>query len=635
MKKRKLTNGKVVGKIFLWIFVSLFGMFLLACIFNIFMGTYKKLNHFQTFWNSTLLVIKKTKYAYSLMSLALVFGLGLFLFWKELKNWAKDLWARMTSQTSKDWIYNCATHEGSKKELNNLFRHQIADDTEANWLLTFSKNRKWWYVNDLDQNAIVNGPPGSGKTQRIIIPNIEFMAHLGYENKPNMIITDPKKEVIQFVGKTLENNDYKIYTIDFSNPEKSLTWNPLSAAYNCVHSEKTNDLNLDINHAYEIINNTVEALDWNISTGENSMWTNNAKNVIVIIAKFLLLLSIDEPNLVNKNQFNFETIANMLSINNFRWNPVKNDISKWILYAKKQAEKKSYYWDSLYSEITGLPLTTVDTLNGIFANATSVLSIFRKNEIIKPILRDSYIFNLKKIVSSEKPFAIFIHYPDHKPAFHFLVSMLIDQVYQTLIEKANKSENLKLKRKTFFLLDECGNLPQIPRFDNKLTISRSRNVFFMLILQDYHQLKKYSHGNDEVDKVLKSACQLVYFLASGDKNTLKEFSESLGTKEVVSKSYTSSDKGSSQTESTKTKPVMDVKELETKKPEHLIIKKPGVKPLMLKTNLAFECFINDKYSYLKPEQVKLDNKHYEAFNLIDVEKQLFVKINALQKEGET
>jgi hypothetical protein len=48
------------------------------------------------------------------------------------------------------------------------------------------------------------------------------MAHLGYENKPNMIITDPKQEIIQFVGKTLENNDYKIYTIDFSNPEKSL-----------------------------------------------------------------------------------------------------------------------------------------------------------------------------------------------------------------------------------------------------------------------------------------------------------------------------------------------------------------------------------------------------------------------------
>jgi CDS5 len=56
----------------------------------------------------------------------------------------------------------------------------------------------------------------------VILPNIEFMVQLGHDKKPHLIISDPKKEIIKFTGKLLEENDYKIYAIDFSNPKLSL-----------------------------------------------------------------------------------------------------------------------------------------------------------------------------------------------------------------------------------------------------------------------------------------------------------------------------------------------------------------------------------------------------------------------------
>ncbi|GAA8716915.1 hypothetical protein oki361_23900 [Helicobacter pylori] len=48
------------------------------------------------------------------------------------------------------------------------------------------------------------------------------MSQLTLKNKANFIVTDPKKEIIQFTGKTLEENEYNIYALDFSNPKLSL-----------------------------------------------------------------------------------------------------------------------------------------------------------------------------------------------------------------------------------------------------------------------------------------------------------------------------------------------------------------------------------------------------------------------------
>lgn len=85
----------------------------------------------------------------------------------------------------------------------------------------------------------------------------------------------------------------------------------------------------------------------------------------------------------------------------------------------------------------------------------------------------------------------------------------------------------KLDRKWLFLLDEAGNLPKIINLDNKVTISRSRNIFFQFVLQDYNQLKKYNDKVDGVDKTIRSNLQFTYFLNSNDEDTLKELSERL------------------------------------------------------------------------------------------------------------
>ncbi|WP_153986905.1 type IV secretory system conjugative DNA transfer family protein [Metamycoplasma hominis] len=620
-EQEKLSKSKIIGKTLLSIIVSTFLFFVLTFIINVFMGQNKNPGHFKLFWNSTVTLLKTKPDIFVYIGLGISILVFCFIFWRQIKSLGKKISKYLFgARASQNWLWNYQLGEGSKTKYNKLFRKMINAETEPNWLFTFDKTQKYWYVNDKDDNSIVNGPPGSGKTHRIILPNIEFMAQLDYSKKPNLIISDPKKEIIKFTGGLLTENDYKIYVIDFSDPKLSLKWNPLSYAWDlAVDGEKFKNLTFEerINKSLEVINNVIESLNWGKAVNGN-MWISQAKKTLIVITNFLLLLGIDDKNIIHKNNFNFETIASLL--NTSHWENDKT-ISAWILYAKKRAlDDNNYYWKKIYNNIEDLSKTPKETFGGILAEAQSVLNVFNNDENLKMVLRDTESFNLVDIVSDPKPFAIFIHYPDHKPTSHFLVSMLVEQIYQSLIEQANKNDNLKLDRKAFFLLDEFGNLPVVVNFDNKLTICRSRNIFFMLVVQDYNQIKKYNIYGEGTAQVIKNSCQVVYFLASNDEQTLNDISKALGTKEVKSKSYTTSDNHSSSTESEKSKPVMEVAELKSKKPDDLIIIKNGYKPLLIKTLLAYKYFPNDNYVYTRNESKLLTNADFELFDIRSLEK---------------
>ena len=626
MGDEKISKGKIIGKVILALICCVFLFFVFAFIVNALVGKNKSPANYKLFWNSTVNIIKRKTNMFVYVGIAIVILSFGFIFWRQFKVLGKKISNYIFGgKASQNWLWNYQLNEGSKAKYNKLFKKPIDEKTEANWLFTFTKSQKYWYVNDKDDNAIVNGPPGSGKTHRVILPNIEFMAQLDYAKKPHLIISDPKKEIIKFTGKLLEENDYKIYAIDFSNPQLSLKWNPLSYAWDLVKNEtKFHNLSIKerINKALEVINNVIESLNWGKAINGN-MWISQAKKALIVITNFLLFLGIDDEKLIHKNNFNFETIASMLNVSH--WENDKKT-SSWIIYAKKRAlSDNNYYWKKIYNNIEDLSKTPKETLGGILAEAQSVLNVFNNDENLKMILRDTDSFDLVNIVSDNKPFAIFIHYPDHKPISHFLVSMLIEQIYQALIEEANKKINLKLDRKVFFLLDEFGNLPVVVNFDNKLTICRSRNIFFMLVVQDYNQIKKYNIYGEGTAQVIKNSCQVVYFLASNDEQTLNDISKALGTKEVKSKSYTLSNNNSSSTESEKSKPVMEIAELKAKKPEDLIIIKNGYKPILIKTLLAYKYFINDNYIYTKNESKLIRNADFELFDIRKLEKLIWLK----------
>ena len=72
-----------------------------------------------------------------------------------------------------------------------------------------------------NNNDMIIGCSGSGKTGGYVIPNIR--QHYG-----SMIITDTKGQLFRMLSGELEKAGYKVFLIDFSEPERSMRYNPLS-----------------------------------------------------------------------------------------------------------------------------------------------------------------------------------------------------------------------------------------------------------------------------------------------------------------------------------------------------------------------------------------------------------------------
>lgn len=505
------------------------------------------------------------------------------------------------NKTTSNWFWNQKTKQGSYWKYKKQFLSKNYDN--PNWLISFKKS-KWrpnkkikWYANDKksDINALIIGATGSGKTQKILLPNLLYNMNLDKEHKPCFVITDPKKEIIQFVGKKLEDNGYKIYAIDFLEPKFSLKWNPLSDILEDINNAKdTKEFEEVFLKGIQNINNVIESLAWS-KEDDGKIWNQLGKQTSSTIIKFLLYLNLENPKILPKEHFNLTTACSFFDQS--LWTPE----AKWIKFLQQKAnDKDSKYqqeWSEVFVKVQQFINLPKETFGSVFATTISAFKIFTEDKIIQEMTKETISFNLNKISKSNTPYAIFINYPDHRRENHFLVSLLIEQIYRNLIDFANSSVKKRLDRKVLFMLDEFGNLPNIPDFQNKITICRSRNVFFNIVLQDFSQLEKYNSRSEKAHKTIKNNAQFTYFIASDDYETLKTISNDLGTEEVEVLSYTNSAKNSSTNKSKKDKPVMKPGDIKFKNANYMIVSRPGIKPMFIKTPLAYEYFENDNYVF--------------------------------------
>lgn len=162
------------------------------------------------------------------------------------------------------------------------------------------------------------------------------------------------------------------------------------------------------------------------------------------------------------------------------------------------------------------------TRGSFFSSAASLLKLFSDPSIA---YLTSYQDHVITDVGDEKT-AIFLIIPDEDKTRHPYAALYINQVYDALVEHANRN-NGRLKVRTNMLLDEFGNMPPFPDFDTKLTVSLGRGIRWNMVLQAYSQLnEKYGQ---HVTSTIKSNAQNTIFLKTTDQQTMNELSKRVGT----------------------------------------------------------------------------------------------------------
>lgn len=516
----------------------------------------------------------------------------------------------------------------------------IAEEGKKDYKITFAK----------PAHTLIIGTTGSGKTTTFINPTVQILANT--KGKPSMLISDPKGELYALHAKSLIKRGYDVKVLDLRNPYCSIRWNPLEKPYEMyqemlsledkvvVNEEEgyyvfEDKIYYDVNEknaavqvrkqaifdeVYEDLNDICSVL-CPVKSKNEPIWESGAKNFILAITLAMLEDS-EKPELgMTKEKFNFYNVMKIAT-------NTQNDCEDLIEYfAGRSPISKSVSLSKQVLDASdktrGSYLSTIFDKLSLFSDM-SICSLTSANEI-----------DLGEIAT--KPTALFLQIPDEKETRHTLAGMVILQTYKALVAKANTYPDLSLPRSVYLLLDEFGNLPQIHKLEQMITVGRSRKIWLALVVQSYAQLAKVY--DDKSADIIKSNCNIQIFIGTTDLKTIDEFSKKCGNYSIIQKnvSFSSSNSGVGSSISVKERPLIYPTELQqlnsAKDMGNAIVNIFGFPPVKSKFTPSFKTrhFVLEKTNQLL-SQGKYFNEEKVFYNMLDRNKKVNEK-NPKKKES--
>lgn len=364
-----------------------------------------------------------------------------------------------------------------------------------------------YYYDDSFNHTLIIGSTGSGKTICEIMP---LIFNLGYSEE-SMIINDVKGELYSNTSSFLKEQGYKINVVNLRNALSSDGWNPLHLPYKYFKEG-----NIDL--AGDMIENFAKSLTKNLSS-KDMYWEKSATAVLTALCYAL----IEDAN--SEEEVNLYSLYNLL-----------------VEHGSKTIDR----FNSLDLYFQQKPIGSLSKMayaTGSFAKGETRATLFSVLATTIKIFSDTGIANLTSRTDFEldsigkEKIAVFLIIPDEKESRHELASLFVDQCYQSLINTAQLYESGKMPIRVNFILDEFANMPPITSISNKITVSRSRNIRFYLVIQDFAQLKeKYKDSAGTI----KSNCTNWIYLLTAENETAKEISARLGKYTIASDRVSSS-----------------------------------------------------------------------------------------------
>ena len=400
-----------------------------------------------------------------------------------------------TSKQKEEKGYEKMSDEKDVKEWFQIKKVVLKDDKYDVGGVPFLLNEKEAYVNNSEDHTLIMGSTGSGKTECGILPTVRILAKAG----ESMIITDPKGEIYRKTGALLKEQGYKIIMLNFRSPLEGNAWNPFVLPYRFYKEGKQDK-------AWELL----EDLGQNILIDPNSkgepFWENASRDYFTALAIGLFEDATEEE--ININSINLMATQGEEKVG-------RSSYDKEYFTMKGEISPA-------YISASAIITTAQDTKAGVLSTFRTKTRIFSSREILSEMLSHSD-FDFAT-VGKEKT-AIFMIIHDEKKTYHALATILVKQIYESLIYTAQHSKDGKLPVRTNFLLDEFANMPALKDVDSMITASRSRNIRFTFIIQNFAQLNMV-YGADMAETI-KGNCNL-HFLLTTELRALEEISKMCG-----------------------------------------------------------------------------------------------------------
>ena len=444
-----------------------------------------------------------------------------------------------TEKKSGDGYSKWCDDKDMKKQLKLV--HPMDEHTDYAGVALINDGKKI-YVDNSEYHNLVIGSTGSGKTTAIIFPMIELLAKHG----ESMILTDPKGELYEKKSNMLRSKGYKIVLLNFREPGKGNAWNPLTLPYRLWKSgnqDKAIELldDLALNILYDESNKN-----------SDPFWEKTS-------ADYFSGLTLGLFEDAKEEEINLNSISLMTTIG--------EDKIGGSTYVKEYFNTKDPN-SPAYINASSTILAPSDTKMSIIAVFKQKIKLFASRANLSEMLSHSD-FDIADI--GRQKTAVFIIIQDEKKTYHSLVTILIKQIYETLIDVA-QSNNGKLPIRTNFLLDEFANMPPLKDVTTMITAARSRLMRFTMIIQNFAQLNEvYGEQNAET---IKGNCGNMIYLISTELRALEEISKMCGDVKVKT--------GKGDKEKEETRPLITISDLQKLKMNEVIIRRLRMAPFKTK-----------------------------------------------------
>lgn len=420
-----------------------------------------------------------------------------------------------------------------EKDIKNLKDVYEINPKKASFIVLAQKMKyEEIYYGISKKHLGVFGGTGSGKTQKIIIPTLVKNAQLEIHLKPNLIVTDLKGEIDAKYHDWLKNQGYSVYVFDLMNPmnPQGFKFNPLSGIqekYKTLIGDENN-----INLAREI-DNTVALIIESLmpqkqsTNSSSSFFFDMAKDLVKGLVYLILESYKKDVYQIDPKKLSIPSIKSLIS---------KVPLLKFYVEAfavwKPNSKALEFLGNSLMNDAE-------ETAGGFLANVQDGLSAFSDAGIRYLTCESS--FDLEQFFKNDKPSILLIKVNQGDIKSYPLVTMLVNLIYNKALEiaKQNKTEintGGTLERQLLFLLDEAGNMPAINDLAEKISLSRSLNIFWLLAFQSYSQAQR-RYGQTWKDILANINTEIILQTTNEDAKML---SESFGTKTVIKKSFSNS-----------------------------------------------------------------------------------------------
>lgn len=405
--------------------------------------------------------------------------------------------------------------ENEMHENYGYYKFNDLPNIEAEGLVISSEIKKGdLYVSMIaKQHTATVGTPGTGKSLYLLGPTLQ--ANAKTKTKVSMVINDLKGELYTAHSKMLADSGYDVIKIDLRNPHTSDRYNPLSLIWDLYHTYLTNHDGQYIDRVSVYINELANIL-CPISEGEQKQWSQGAQSIIKSIIWGMLEDSQYPEFKMTRDKFTILQISNII-------NRQRGQLINFLTHRNKT---------SPVFDFAGMIVDNPSekTVGSYYATLSTALEGFLEEGLQKVTsATDVDISNLAK-----RPTAMFVIIPDELKTRNIVGTMIFSQLYNYLTFEASQNPNERLDKNVYFFLDEFGNLPKIPNFDNWVAMGRSRGIFFNIILQADSQLDAI-YGADIAKNIMQS-CQVQILLGASELGTLKRFEELLGKYTIYQRS---------------------------------------------------------------------------------------------------